>query len=76
MINLLLTIAFVIFLCAINIAFAIFVIPKIIQKVHKILQGELFLSIFEFLIAGFSLALLTVFLIYSVFVLINTIIYG
>lgn len=70
MVNVLLTIGFVILICVINILFAIFILPKIIKFVDTVIKGELFLSVFEFFVASFSILMMTSLLIYILYQLV------
>lgn len=67
MTNLLLIIFFVIFFGFINCAFIIYVVPKIVTYVDKVLKGELFLSVFEFFFAVFSICIFTALMLFLIF---------
>lgn len=62
---------FVLLLCFLDSAFIVLVIPKLVQLTDKILRGELFLSVFEFFFAGFSLLLFTVLILFLLVKLLN-----
>jgi hypothetical protein len=67
MLNIIIIILCVILLCLIDVTFILFILPNIISYIHRILQGELFMSIFEFFIACFFILLLTAGIIYAFF---------
>lgn len=62
MVNILVIIFFVMLVLVLDASFILFIIPRIIFRIDKILRGELFLNIFEFFISAFALLLFTAFL--------------
>ena len=62
MVSVFVIIFFVMLVLVLDASFILFVIPRIMFRIDKIIRGELFLNIFEFFISVFALLLFTAFL--------------